>query len=712
MNSKYIKELEEEIKKTKAENDLHFNMAKLNLDKIAQKENISNKIQPNSRNEQEKMPKNQTESKNLNNSKEIINIINHKKEEKNNKNDEIEQENNGKSKNEVINNKRKVTKDNNNNIKNFQICQCCNKEFESKNKIPILLKCNHIFCKPCLENYFIDEEGIKCPIDGYMGKCINDIKILNLFEEDNNNDINEHEKNKMYNTNFLINKSRSNKELLRNKPKDLTIPNSKTHITHDKMRNNIFNNKNFHHSNSSNKKKNSFLKKYSINESIYKPRNKASSFIGNNSINISKINKNKTHSISNLNEKYSLDNSKNSEYYEEEYIQSFCSIHPEQRITHFVEETKELICIHCAFNKLKNNPLVQIKEIPEKCKEYINDLDIIIENNQKCTQIIHNSLNDINENKENEEKKLIEIYEQLLNVLITNRNNYLIKIEEIYRENTNNMNQKLESFSENINIAEKLKEDFSTICNKAPYEFNHLTETFNTFIREINDKNNSDLEINQYNFSHDELNKVIKYLNNFADVKTRKKTFRFDLLKNSKNNITIEEVNDARNGYNSMSLYKNGINNYFKKNKSNKIQNINYRNSTNDLDIKNNSLLQNIDNNLRFKFKYEDENDIKKSTINLNNNFYNKYMESNNNFNGSSSESLNDINDSLNKYIASTNMIRDSLYNQAPIAIFKNSKNYENNSVNYKNKKHKNKFNEDKFDLLNKYKIPSKKIKY
>ena len=28
MNSKYIKELEEEIKKTKAENEFHFNLAK------------------------------------------------------------------------------------------------------------------------------------------------------------------------------------------------------------------------------------------------------------------------------------------------------------------------------------------------------------------------------------------------------------------------------------------------------------------------------------------------------------------------------------------------------------------------------------------------------------------------------------------------------------------------------------------------------------
>ena len=58
-------------------------------------------------------------------------------------------------------------------------------------------------------------------------------------------------------------------------------------------------------------------------------------------------------------------NKKNMEIY-------ITNIQPEQKITHFVEETSELICIHCAFNKLKNNQNIQIKEIPEKCKEYLN----------------------------------------------------------------------------------------------------------------------------------------------------------------------------------------------------------------------------------------------------------------------------------------------------------------------------------------------------
>lgn len=63
-------------------------------------------------------------------------------------------------------------------------------------------------------------------------------------------------------------------------------------------------------------------------------------------------------------------------------------------------------------------------------------------------------------------KKIIEIYEQLLNLLVTNRNNYLIKIEEIYQENTGNMNKKLENFAEIIDIAEKLKKILKRLLNK------------------------------------------------------------------------------------------------------------------------------------------------------------------------------------------------------------------------------------------------------
>ena len=723
MNSKYIQDLEEEIKKTKAENELQLKLAKLKIDKMNKKEKL--KLEK-SQSKDEKEFNNILQKKDLNNILENLNNIetneNNNKNDSNELNDDKDELNNKDEKNIKYSHNKKIKEKNYKNnfekVSSLNICQCCNQEFDLNKKIPFMLKCKHIFCKKCLENYFTNEKGIKCPIDGIMGESFNDIKILNIFPKNNNNN-----KIKRNHINFGFNyKSKSYKELIRNKPKKKN--NSLTTNTYEKIKSYIINDNNLKNSRLSNTKRKSFSKKFLTHNNIHRPLNKASSFIGNNNISISQFNQTKNFSKSNLNEEYNEENNENSEYVDDNDIQNFCKIHPDQKITHFVEDTKELICIHCAFNKLKKNQNIQIKEIPEKCKEYLNDLNIIIENNQKCMQIIENSLNDISETKEKEELNLIEIYEQILNILVNNRNNYLIKIEEIYQENSINMNKKLEKYAEIIDIAGKLKEDFETINDKAPYEFNNLTQAFNKFIRDINDKNNSDLEINQFNFSHDELNKVIRYLNDFADVKTKKKIYRFDLLKNSKNNINVEEINNTNSNYNNnsiknLNLYKSDINNYFKNNKeinfvnkklsNNKINNMNFRNSLNNLELKNSSQLQKTNNNFRFSWKYEEQKRDNFSDIFNNYNQFNNNKESKNNSNGSISES---INDTLRKYIASTNMIRDNLYNQAPIVDLKNSKNGANIFDKNKNKMIKESlFNNDKIEMLNKYKIPTKKIK-
>ena len=96
----------------------------------------------------------------------------------------------------------------------------------------------------------------------------------------------------------------------------------------------------------------------------------------------------------------------------------------------------------------------------------------------------------------------------------------------------------------------------------------------------MNDKTKSDLEIMQYNFLHDDTNKVLRYLNNLADVKTRRKSFRFDLLKNNgEQKYAMQEINNTNCSRNNTSFQgnininfntdvnvNNGINKYFKGN--------------------------------------------------------------------------------------------------------------------------------------------------
>ena len=765
MDSKYLKELEEEIKQKKAENDFQMNLPKTNKEK----EEIENSEIEHSQNQYEQEEEIEQDQEQEVEQEQEQNDL--EQSQNNNNNFEEEEDNdivNEGIKSIVSDENQKIEKNIENidydlqemnepktnskfpnliSMNSFSVCQCCNKEFDSKKNIPYLLKCNHFFCKTCLENYFTDEEGIKCPIDGLVGKSLNDIKILTNFMENKNNEkkvnnkisnnkknLNENNSLKGNNGKNLNNKKKMNKNLNKNKENNLNTNIIKNENNeYEENENDNENNSNINNDNInelkpqiSSKRKIQSSSKKSLQKN-FSQNNKNDNLSNNN--NLSDFNNNISNN--NINERDGEENMDNSPS-AEEYNQNFCNIHPEQKITHFVEDTKELICIHCAFNKLKNNPTIQIKEISEKCKEYLNDLDNIIDNNQKYSQIIQNSLNDINENKENEEKKIIEIYEQLLNLLVTNRNNFLIKIEEIYQENTGNMNKKLENFGEIIDIAEKLKEDFEAIADQAPYEFNHLTQAFNKFIREMNDKSKSDLEIMQYNFSHDELNKVLRYLNNFSDVKTRKKCFRFDFLKNNgSQNYAIREINNNNYNNNYMNrniniidnnVFNNGINKYYKASKG--LSYINFSNSNNNdnnmmnskmskmperntplSNSKNNSLFEGSNNNLRFNFKYEENDNRDLNRYNFNNNNFN-----NNNYNGNNiSES---INAALNKYIVPNNNINKDNYNnnKNQFSNFHNSSSLGNNTFNNSETKGNIKEN-DKLAILNKYKIPGRKNK-
>ena len=782
MDSNYLKELEEEIQKRKAEAELQFNQANINSQKIDSKnseqeyEHQSEVEQENNlEQEHEEVENNLEEEEDNDMVNEGIKSLTDENKEENKMNFDLNEEKNGENINYEIQdiNEPKIDSNIPNIISMNQsgICQCCNKEYDNKLNLPCLLKCKHIFCKICLETYFTEKEGLKCPIHGLVGKDINDVQIVNnlieskekekkknivkksknkasnkkkkeiknkfikdinnkinkkIQDKDNNlknldyniynadiNDLNNNNENENDNNNENIDYNEEYDENnINNENENISNSNNnEIENENDNERINDFNEIQVHYSDKLLASKKSSKNNYSNKNNKISLKKDNKSNASNQNINSSNLNNN------NINEQENNENMEESPE-QDDYNQNYCNIHPEQKITHFVEDTKELICIHCAFNKLKNNPTIQIKEISEKCKEYLNDLDNIIQNNQKYSQIIQNSLNDINENKENEEKKIIEIYEQLLNLLVTNRNNYLIKIEEIYQENTGNMNKKLENFAEIIDIAEKLKEDFEAIAEQAPYEFNHLTQAFNKFIRDMNDKSKSDLDIIQYNFSHDELNKVLKYLNNFSDVKTRKKCYRFDFLKNNgSQNYSIREINNnnqsnnnfnenyiSNQNINDNNVFNNGINKYYKASKE--LKYISFNNTNNNNIISNNkmsnnnfiinsnqnSVLEGSNNNLRFNFKYDDKE--------KNNNKMN--------FNGNSvSES---INNTLNKYIIPNNTynINEFHNNKNSLRNLQNSGNIDNYSNNIALQSFKG---NDKLAILNKYKIPNKSKK-
>ena len=305
----------------------------------------------------------------------------------------------------------------------LSICQCCKDPFNSKDEIPFLFKCGHFFCKKCILEQFIDEEGIKCPNDGLVAKSISELKILN---------------------NFITDKT----------------------VTQRTTNSNCI----------------------------------------------------------------------------------YCNIHKGQKITHYIEETKELICIYCAFEKFKRNPNWEIKEISEKFKEIEKDIDTIIDENQKNVGIIQNYLNEIKKNKETEEKKVNLIFDRLSEIIKEKKEENLNRINTLFKENAKKLRQKLELFSNKIEKSEEIKEKIALYKNNK--EQNHLTNILNDYnklITKINDSHYYKLILQKYKFVIEDEPIIARLINKFGDFKIIPNNCLFLGKKKNNNIINNSNINDNIN---------------------------------------------------------------------------------------------------------------------------------------------------------------------
>ena len=298
----------------------------------------------------------------------------------------------------------------------LSVCQCCKNRFNSEKNIPYLLKCGHFFCKQCIMEQFTDDDGIKCPSDGFVANSLSELKILNNFIND--------------------------KQIL--------------------QKNNEFNNK-----------------------------------------------------------------------------KNFCQIHKGENLTHYVEDTKELICIYCAFERFKKNPNVEIIEINEKCKNLENNFENIIDINKRNVGIIQSSLKEIKSNKENEEIKINDTFNRLMEIINIKREEFINMIDDIFKENAKLLSNKLEIFSNNIEKCEKMKEsiikykinkegNFLQILNKS----NKILTMFN------NDINDIKIDLQKYNFKFMTDNElyISNILSNIGTIETQTKTCIF------LNSITTKKI--------------------------------------------------------------------------------------------------------------------------------------------------------------------------
>jgi hypothetical protein len=211
-----------------------------------------------------------------------------------------------------------------------------------------------------------------------------------------------------------------------------------------------------------------------------------------------------------------------------------CKSHPNQKLSHYIEETQEVICVYCAFNRFKKNPKIEIKEIKEKCAEIMKEVDKHLEDNQQFVETLRLTLNDIQNNKQTEIERVNNFYEEIEKFLEEKKIQTFDKIETMFNTNTENFSKQLNYFSTRMEDAEMIKAKLMEVMNDNSSKLVQTLGKYNEFVKESSDSLKFNMELFEYKFSHDDEAKLYKYLSNFGDLKTIKKNIRFT----PKNSIT------------------------------------------------------------------------------------------------------------------------------------------------------------------------------
>ena len=289
-----------------------------------------------------------------------------------------------------------------------------------------------------------------------------------------------------------------------------------------------------------------------------------------------------------------------------------CKIHKGQKLTHIIIDTKQLVCVYCAFDIVRKNPKCEVKEIKEKFDELVIDADKIINLNQNNIKIIQDTLKDIKKNKETEEKNINLYFDHIFKYLNSKKGEYLSQIDSFFTDNAKKLKQKLEIFSDQIEQGESLK---ALIDN---YETNNnFDEIMETYIKldaiKKREKDNNEISLQEYKFSHDDETKIMKYINNFGDIKTVSKNIHFQSDKKDIFNLKVSS--------NVAPIVEDQKKNYFNFNTNQMLANNNNNN-------KNSSRLTNNSNE-----KEEIENEINYNNSNISNNNNKKQGSYSNNYN-------------------------------------------------------------------------------
>ena len=342
-------------------------------------------------------------------------------------------------------------------------------------------------------------------------------------------------------------------------------------------------------------------------------------------------------------------NSNNKKVNNNNYLNNYCHIHKNQKLSHIVNETNEIICVHCAFEKLKSNPNLEIKEIKDKYIEYNNNLETIINNSQKNIELIQHTLELIDKNKENEEKKMNLFYNNIIKYIEAQKKERKEQIEKINKTNKHDLEQQLLIFNEIVEQVEELKKILEKDDNNQNYL--KILNNYNNILKlsKSSNEDNTYNKLKYIKFSNENENDVREFLSKASNLNIIYRIIKYNKnenfpTNNDKNIITFKKIENKLGESNNFSInYHKSVGNT--KRMSNNIKNI----------ISENLYENKINNNINDRFIDKNSSmNIKESNLfeeplfynfSKNNNFKTKLINSTKN-----SRTINKISFLNNKY--------------------------------------------------------------
>ena len=216
-----------------------------------------------------------------------------------------------------------------------------------------------------------------------------------------------------------------------------------------------------------------------------------------------------------------------------------------------------MICVYCAFNRFKTSPNLEIKEIPLKCNEIIKDLEEMIKDNKQYAQALENYYPNLKKNREEEEQKIKNFFEKLLESIQEKYSYTLDNLSKFYSEDGKILTDKLEQTAKKLEIAETIKYSLEEVIENKGIDVASVLDAYLEFSRNYQNKGDYSTNIREYKYSNEfEPNKLFRLVDDFTIIKTKTKQISLAPRYNDNNNLGKRSANPL----NQKSQYVNSYN--------------------------------------------------------------------------------------------------------------------------------------------------------